>query len=68
MTSENYVRLHGEMVFYGVESLDDEQAFRAVCQIENFFDHEPQWWTQVNFPAETVRQIFAEIRNALENR
>lgn len=48
MTSENFLEIRGKYVCYGVESLDDEQAFNSKCLIANFMNSEADWWAKVN--------------------
>lgn len=66
MTSTNFVKLYGNRVLYGVESQDDEQAFRESCAVTEFFDTPAEWWAQVNFRDEQFQQIREAILSALQ--
>ncbi|MEE3716720.1 hypothetical protein V2H45_08180 [Tumidithrix elongata RA019] len=43
-----YDDLLGQLIHYGVDSMDDEQAFHAFCPLEDFLNSEGNWWMQVN--------------------
>ncbi|MBI4748585.1 MAG: hypothetical protein HY774_08845 [Acidobacteria bacterium] len=66
MTSTNFVKICGNRVIYGVESQDDEQAFRESCAVTEFFDTPAEWWTEVNFKAEQFQQIREAVLSALQ--
>lgn len=66
MTSTNFVKICGNRVMYGVESQDDEQAFRESCAVTEFFDTPAEWWAQVNFKAEQFQQIREAVLSALQ--
>lgn len=61
MTSENFLEIQGKYIFYGVESLDDEQAFSSRCLIANFIDSEANWWAKVN-----LSQHYKEIEQTIK--
>ncbi|CAN1209002.1 hypothetical protein TUMEXPCC7403_02180 [Tumidithrix helvetica PCC 7403] len=54
MTSTNYLYVLGQLIHYGVDSMDDEQAFHSLCPIEEFLNSEGNWWMQVNLSAEAL--------------
>jgi hypothetical protein len=54
MTTTNYLYVLGSCVHYGVDSMDDEQAFHSICAIEDFFDSEGNWWMQLNLSEESL--------------
>jgi hypothetical protein len=60
MTSENFLEIQENYICYGVESLDDEQAFSSRCLIVNFIDSEADWWAKVN-----LSQHYEEIKQAI---
>lgn len=62
MTSENYLRIEGKYIYYGVESLDDEQAFNSNCLIASFIGSEADWWTKIN-----IGQHYEEIEQTIKN-
>ncbi len=57
MTSKNYLKISGRTVQYGVESGDDEQAFRESCLVTQFIDSSAEWWTQANFSQRQFQNI-----------
>lgn len=66
MTSTNFVKIYGNRVLYGVESQDDEQAFRESCPVTEFFDTPAEWWAQVNFKKDQMDQIREAVLHALQ--
>jgi hypothetical protein len=61
MTSTNYLKIVGSYVYYGVESQDDEQAFRSSCLVAEFLNSEADWWAKVNLRQEQVKEIYEVI-------
>ena len=62
MTSENYLRIEGKYIYYGVDSLDNEQAFDSYCLISDFLDSEACWWAKVN-----LSKQYEEIEQTIKN-
>ncbi len=62
MTSENYLRIEGKYICYGVESQDDEQAFNSKCLIANFMNSEACYWAKVN-----LSKQFEEIEETIKS-
>ncbi|MBK7994553.1 MAG: hypothetical protein IPK14_14570 [Blastocatellia bacterium] len=60
MTSENFLEIHEKYICYGVESLDDEQAFNRKCLIANFINSEACYWVKVN-----LSQHYGEIEQTI---
>ncbi len=62
MTSENFLEIQENYICYGVESLDEEQAFNGKCLVANFIDREADWWAKVN-----LSQHYEEIEEIIKS-
>ena len=65
MTSTNYLYVLGEIIHYGVDSMDDEQKFHAQCPMVEFLGSEGDWWMGLNLSKESAL-IRKFIKNAID--